>query len=231
MIRRVTKLATALIVAAAISAPGSAFALPTAQITDPPLVPVQVGDVITFDASASICDFPPCRYIWTWYYPSGITGGQMGQGEIIDFAFPAEAAGRLVAVVVKVVDNTFTHGFGTSTVRVSVLAADPVVTPPVVTPPVVTPPVVTPVDTVVTPVDTVVTPVDTVVTPVDTTPVDTTPVATPVDTTPVDTTPVATPVDTVVTPVDPVVTPPVDPVVTPPKPVRVRHGGHAKRGA
>jgi hypothetical protein len=127
MIRRYSRLALAFFAAVALSSPGSAFALPIAKITYGPASPVTVGQIVTFDGSTSICDFAPCRYIWTWYYPSGVTGGQMGEGQIISYAFPSEAAGRLVAVVEKVVANTKTHGFGTTTVRLDVTSAPPIV--------------------------------------------------------------------------------------------------------
>jgi hypothetical protein len=229
MIRRVLKLASTLFLVGVFSAPGSALALPVANVSNAPLLPVEVGQIVTFDGSASICDFPPCRYIWSWFYPSGITGGQMGEGQIIDYAFPSSAAGRTVAVVIKVVDNTKTHGFSTTTVRVVVMPTDPTTTPPVATPPaqapptpepVVTPPVVVP--PVVTPP--VVIPPD-VVPPVVVPPVVVPPVVEP---------PVVEPpavVPPVVTPADP--TPPVaTPPAATPTPRPVRHGGHGgKRGA
>jgi hypothetical protein len=123
MVRRVSRFALAFLIAVALGSPGSAFALPVAQITYGPASPVVVGQVVTFDGSASVCDFPPCRYIWAWYYPSGVTGGQMGEGKIINYAFPASAGGRTVAVVEKVVANTKTHGFGSTTVRLVVMPA------------------------------------------------------------------------------------------------------------
>jgi hypothetical protein len=127
MIRRYVKLAVAFSAAVALISPGSVVALPIARITYGPASPVTVGQVVTFDGSTSICDFPPCRYMWSWYFPSGVTGGQMGEGQIISYAFPADAAGRTVAVVEKVVANTKTHGFGTTTVRLVVTAAPPTV--------------------------------------------------------------------------------------------------------
>jgi hypothetical protein len=125
MIRRFVRLAVAFFAAVAVISPGTALALPIAKVTYGPASPVAVGQVVTFDGSTSICDAPPCRYIWTWYYPSGVTGGQMGEGQVISYAFPDSAAGRTVAVVEKVVANTKTHGFGTTTVRLAVTAAPP----------------------------------------------------------------------------------------------------------
>jgi hypothetical protein len=123
MIRKSARLAVTVLVASALCSPGTALALPVARITYAPASPVTVGQVVTFDGSSSTCDFAPCRYIWTWYYASGVTGGQMGEGQVIDFAFPASAAGKTVAVVEKVVANTKTHGFGSTTVRLAVTAA------------------------------------------------------------------------------------------------------------
>ena len=123
MVRRISRLAVAFFVAIVLGSPGNAFALPVARISYSPASPVVVGQVVTFDGSASTCDFPPCRYIWAWYYPSGVTGGQMGEGKIVNYAFPASAGGKTVAVVEKVVANTRTHGFGSTTVRIVV---DPV---------------------------------------------------------------------------------------------------------
>lgn len=122
MIRRYARLAVAFFVAMSLSFPDTAFALPVAKISYGPASPVTVGQVVTFDGSLSVCDFPPCRYIWTWYYASGVTGGQMGEGQVVDYAFPASAGGKTIAVVEKVVANTKTHGFGTATVRISVRA-------------------------------------------------------------------------------------------------------------
>jgi hypothetical protein len=122
MIRRYCRLALAFFTAISLSSPHTALALPVAKITYGPASPVTVGQAVAFDGSASVCDFPPCRYIWTWYYASGVTGGQIGEGQLIDYAFPASASGKTVAVVEKVVANTKTHGFGTATVRITVQA-------------------------------------------------------------------------------------------------------------
>jgi hypothetical protein len=123
MIRKSSKLAVTLFVALALGSPGSVVALPVAKITFGPASPVTVGQVVTFDGSTSTCDFAPCRYIWTWYYASGVTGGQMGEGQVVSYAFPASAAGKTVAVVEKVVANTKTHGSGSTTVRLAVTDA------------------------------------------------------------------------------------------------------------
>ncbi len=125
MVRRVSRFAAAFFIAVALGSPGNAFALPVARITYAPVSPVTVGQVVTFDGRASTCDFPPCRYIWAWYYPSGVTGGQMGEGTVVHYAFPASAANKMVAVVVKVVANTKTHGFGSTTVRLDVTPLTP----------------------------------------------------------------------------------------------------------
>jgi hypothetical protein len=125
MFSRFFRLAVAAFIAVSLSSPGSAFALPVAKVSYGPASPVVVGQVVTFDGSASTCDFPPCRYIWAWYYPSGVTGGQMGEGKIVNYAFPASAGGRTVAVVEKVVANNSTHGFGSTTVRLVVMPVPP----------------------------------------------------------------------------------------------------------
>jgi hypothetical protein len=234
MIRRATKLATALIVAGVFSASGSAIALPTAQVTDPPLAPVDVGQVITFDASASVCDFPPCRYIWSWFYPSGITGGQMGEGPTIDFAFPSSAAGRTVAVVIKVVDNTLTHGFDSTTVRVAVNPLDPAAPPAADVPPAQAPPVVVvPDPQAAADAAAAQAAADAAAqAAADQAAADAAAQAA-ADQAAADAAAAAAAAAAAdpgtVTATDPSA-PPVDPVVTPPKPVRLRHGGHARHG-
>jgi hypothetical protein len=121
MVRRVSRFALAFFIATSLASPGSTLALPVARISYGPASPVYVGQAVTFDGSASVCDVPPCRYIWAWYYPSGATGGQMGEGKIVTYAFPPSASGKTVAVVVKVISNTKTHGFGSTTVRLVVV--------------------------------------------------------------------------------------------------------------
>lgn len=129
MFCRVLKLAVALVLAVAVSAPDTALALPVANITYTPRAPFTVGQEVRFDGTKSTCDFPPCRYIWSWRYPSGIVGGQMGEGRVVRYKFPRSAAGRTVTVVLKVVANTRTHGFGATSVRVGIRPLPPPATP------------------------------------------------------------------------------------------------------
>jgi hypothetical protein len=129
MIRRVLKLSAVLMLIVALGVPGNAVALPVANITYTPRAPFKVGQEVRFDGTKSTCDFPPCRYIWSWRYASGIVGGQMGEGRVVRYRFPAAAAGRTVAVVLKVVANTKTHGFGATSVRVGIRPLPPPATP------------------------------------------------------------------------------------------------------
>jgi hypothetical protein len=87
----------------------SAQALPIVSWTYSPTAPV-VNQSVHFDGSASTCDFPPCNYIWYWNYTNGHSGGQMGNGPIIDYTF--DSAGTKV-VILKVVNSGSTHGFST----------------------------------------------------------------------------------------------------------------------
>jgi hypothetical protein len=89
----------------------NAFALPTARFTVTPTVAV-VGHAATFNASASTCDVPPCRYQWVWYRLDGRLGAAMGEGKIMRYTFTTRGIKR---VVLKVTNSTRTHGSTTVT--------------------------------------------------------------------------------------------------------------------
>lgn len=88
----------------------TASAAPTADFTyDAQQV---VGSAHTYDASASLCDVPPCTYTWRWYRPTTMTsydrlGTPMGTGPVITFAFSSAGVKNVVLVVV---DSGSTHG-------------------------------------------------------------------------------------------------------------------------
>ena len=62
-----------------------------------------VGELVTFDGSASEC--PPgvaCSYTWEWFWRDGTTthvGGQMGRTPTITYAFDAFAASKSSVIV------------------------------------------------------------------------------------------------------------------------------------
>lgn len=88
----------------------AASAAPTADFAyDPQQV---VGTTHTYDASASVCDVPPCTYAWRWYRPTTMTsydrlGTPMGTGPVITYAFSSAGVKNVVLVVVN---SGSTHG-------------------------------------------------------------------------------------------------------------------------
>jgi hypothetical protein len=50
-----------------------------------------IGEVVTLDASATVCDVPPCRYRWWWSRRTSsgsiILGAQIGEGVVVTYAW------------------------------------------------------------------------------------------------------------------------------------------------
>lgn len=86
-------------------------ALIQASFTASASSPLTAETPVTFDASASTCDYPPChvRWYWSWYNRSSLTyqlGGQMGTGTSVTYAFPELAATKdFVRVVARVCNS------------------------------------------------------------------------------------------------------------------------------
>jgi hypothetical protein len=87
-----------------------AGAAPTATIEMSTSTP-QVGKLIIFDGSTSICDsLRGCSYTWQWFWrsPDGTTthlGGQMGRTPIITYTFDAFAASKPYVIVTLTVGS------------------------------------------------------------------------------------------------------------------------------
>ncbi len=114
-----TALASSVVLGLAFAAP--AVALPVARFKVDRPTP-RVNRVVTFDATASLCDVPPCSYSWRWYRPTTPTdfdrlGTTMGVGPIIQFAWTTTGPKN---VVLTVTAANSTHGRGSATKQIVV---------------------------------------------------------------------------------------------------------------
>ena len=94
-------------------------ARPIASFTASTSTP-RVGQLVTFNGSASTCGATSCRYQWSWTYKtrSGQTlnGGQIGEGKIVKYRFDAFAASKSsVTVKLKVTVSGSTNNYGLAT--------------------------------------------------------------------------------------------------------------------
>ena len=90
---------------------GVASAAPTSEFTFSPQTP-SVGQPVTFRFTGT-CDIPPCSVDWTWFKPGGSSlGTNMGEGEVITYAFPAVGT---YSVVADITNAGSTHGSARAT--------------------------------------------------------------------------------------------------------------------
>jgi hypothetical protein len=94
-------------------------AAPIASFTASTSTP-RVGQLVTFNGSASTCGATSCRYQWSWTYKTSggqtLNGGQIGEGKIVSYRFDAFAASKSsVTVKLKVTASGATNNYGLAT--------------------------------------------------------------------------------------------------------------------
>jgi hypothetical protein len=104
----------------------NANAAPVAIVNMSTMKPL-IGQVVTFNGSASICTLPTgCSYTWQWFWRSadGTTthvGGQMGRTAVVKYAFNALAAAKPYVIVQLKVGEGRVRKFSTANVAFKVL--------------------------------------------------------------------------------------------------------------
>lgn len=114
---------TAADIANAVTAPAPVVAAIISQSTATP----KVGQIVTFDGTASVCNSTVgCSYTWQWYWrsPDNTTtylGGQMGRTKSVKYQFNALAAAKRYVIVVLTVGEGRVRKSSTARVAFRVL--------------------------------------------------------------------------------------------------------------
>lgn len=104
-------------------------ALTVSTVTASTTAPV-AGELVTFDASTSVCDVAPCQHQWSEVWVDSRfamhTITQLGYGTIITTALGAMPAGaKYVVVLDKMTNSSKQHGTSTGQVALIVSVSPP----------------------------------------------------------------------------------------------------------